>query len=947
MKRIIVFLIALALPAATISCAPGDNLGPTPPDQYDLTISATDGGSVLSPGVGIFTSDAGATFTLVAVPDACYRFVEWTGDAVSSRQSAVTTVIMDAAKIVTANFALARYSLTLDSATGGSVTAPNIGTSTYDCGTVIDLVAEAEEGYQFTNWTGSVGSIGDVNAASTTVTMVDDYTVTANFAKEVRTWYDLDAIRDNLTGNYLLTNGLNSSTPGYTELAGPTANEGKGWQPVEAFRGAFYGQGYEIRDLFISRPEEDYVGLFGRAGGVQTIANLGVVNAKVTGKSHVGGLLGSLTWGTLSNSYCTGTVTGTENVGGLVGWNHGAVADSRTGGSITGGGSAGGLAGRNAGTLTNCYSTGVVSGEWSTGGLVGLNYFGTVTNSDSSASVSGRSWVGGLVGANEWGTLSNSQSSGSVTGQSGVGGILGRNWGIVTNCYYDYHHVLINGESIITVGALFAEDFEQWLGNEKFLDVGERLSQEYGYYVINSVSDFRELLAFGQDDSLRFRLTADLDLSDDPNLYIPYLAGEFDGDGYEISNLAFNSDAVSQVGLFGYLASGAEIMHLDVRNLDITGNSEIGGLVGFSNGRVINSYASGNVAGQHRVGGLVGVLHLDLAMISNSYASGSVTGDSAVGGLVGWQYYGTVRNSHYSYDQTTINGETIITIGALCGEDFEQWLANGKSLNVDKRLSREGGYHLINSVSDLRELLAFGQDHLLKFRLEADLDLADQPNFYIPYLAGQFDGNGHRISNLTLHLDSVSQVGLFGYLATAGGVTRLGVENVDIVGDESVGAIVGYNHRGFVSDSWASGTVSARGSNAGGLVGRILAGTIRDSYSRASVSGGWDVGGLAGSNRHGYIWNSYSTGSAAGDGCVGGLVGHSDGAVINSFWDVEASGMEESDGGMGKATAQMKDIATFVRWDIVAVALGETNTAYTWNIVDGQTYPFLSWEPVT
>jgi len=40
----------------------------------------------------------------------------------------------------------------------------------------------------------------------------------------------------------------------------------------------------------------------------------------------------------------------------------------------------------------------------------------------------------------------------------------------------------------------------------------------------------------------------------------------------------------------------------------------------------------------------------------------------------------------------------------------------------------------------------------------------------------------------------------------------------------------------------------------------------------------------------------------------------------------------------------MQSIATFILWDIVAVAPGVTNPSYTWNIVDGETYPFLSWE---
>jgi len=83
-----------------------------------------------------------------------------------------------------------------------------------------------------------------------------------------------------------------------------------------------------------------------------------------------------------------------------------------------------------------------------------------------------------------------------------------------------------------------------------------------------------------------------------------------------------------------------------------------------------------------------------------------------------------------------------------------------------------------------------------------------------------------------------------------------------------------------------------------------------------------------------------------GDEHVGGLVGYNKATVSNSFWNRVTSGMEESDGGTGKTTAEMMDIATFTgaAWDITAVTLGETNPAYTWNIVDNETYPFLSWQ---
>ncbi|MFO7996434.1 MAG: leucine-rich repeat domain-containing protein [Dehalococcoidia bacterium] len=151
---------------------------------HDLTISSTSGGLVTAPGEGTFTYETGVMVDLVAVADECYEFVNWTGDTVGDPGSAATAITVDAAKSVTANFALLRYNLTADSTDGGSVTAPGEGPSTYDCGTTVALVAEADEGYLFARWTGDVDSITDINAASTTITMDDNYAVTADFVAE-------------------------------------------------------------------------------------------------------------------------------------------------------------------------------------------------------------------------------------------------------------------------------------------------------------------------------------------------------------------------------------------------------------------------------------------------------------------------------------------------------------------------------------------------------------------------------------------------------------------------------------------------------------------------------------------------------------------------------------------------------------------------------------------
>ncbi|MCK4979528.1 MAG: hypothetical protein KAS62_03985, partial [Candidatus Delongbacteria bacterium] len=128
-------------------------------------------------------------------------------------------------------------------------------------------------------------------------------------------------------------------------------------------------------------------------------------------------------------------------------------------------------------------------------------------------------------------------------------------------------------------------------------------------------------------------------------------------------------------------------------------------------------------------------------------------------------------------------------------------------------------------------------------------------------------------------------------------------------------------------------------------------------YSTGSVNGTSDIGGLVGDNySNATISNSYSTGSVNGNDYVGGLVGWNDAsAVNNSFWDTETTGQSISDGGTGKATAEMKVVATYTDittigldfpWDFDGNPNDDTGNNDIWNI-DGSNnngYPYLSRE---
>ena len=292
-------------------------------------------------------------------------------------------------------------------------------------------------------------------AATIGGTCGDGYTPSEDL--EIWDWYDLDAIRDNLAGNHKLMNNLNSTTLGYTELASPTANGGKGWQPIGfytpsgptayiGFEGAFDGQGYEIRDLYMNRPDEDRVGLFGETDGA-FIRDMSVVNVTVIGEEAVGGLVGTNGFGTVSNSYSTGSVIGEDAVGGLVGANWGTVSNSYSNGNITGISRVGGLVGVNGPDkiVSNSYSTGSVTGVDDVGGLVGSNvvfeWNGTVSNSFWDIETSGQATSDGGTGKNT--TEMKDIATFSVAGWNIIAVGLnethpGYIWNIVNNVSYPF-----------------------------------------------------------------------------------------------------------------------------------------------------------------------------------------------------------------------------------------------------------------------------------------------------------------------------------------------------------------------------------------------------------------------------------------------------------------------------------------------------------------------------
>jgi hypothetical protein len=187
-KRISIFLTMIALIAGMVACDGSGNGG----ESLTLTIDSTVGGvvtvnNVTIPSKSILTYNAGTVVSLNATPDSGYQFVRWTGDVytVDNVHASETIITVNGDYYIMADFEVlppVQYSLNIIGPSHGSVTTPGEGRFfIYEEGTVVNLVAKPDSGYEFVRWTGDVDTIANVNASSTTITMNGDYYISAHF----------------------------------------------------------------------------------------------------------------------------------------------------------------------------------------------------------------------------------------------------------------------------------------------------------------------------------------------------------------------------------------------------------------------------------------------------------------------------------------------------------------------------------------------------------------------------------------------------------------------------------------------------------------------------------------------------------------------------------------------------------------------------------------------
>ena len=225
-----------------------------------------------------------------------------------------------------------------------------------------------------------------------------------------------------LNGSYVITQDIDARGTA-------SWNDGAGFDPIgeynyfsssKSFKGTLDGQGHVILGLNINRPDQDFVGMFEYVGNTGLIKNVVLSGGAVRGRYRVGALAAMVDGGTFELCAAKTYVSGMAMVGGLVG-------------TIS------------YGTIKQCHTSGVVMGdERYTGGLVGRHGEGispsVLLNCYSRAAVSGGYlYTGGLAGLNA-GVIQNSFAAGEVTADpdgDATGGFAGENSGVITACYWD------------------------------------------------------------------------------------------------------------------------------------------------------------------------------------------------------------------------------------------------------------------------------------------------------------------------------------------------------------------------------------------------------------------------------------------------------------------------------------------------------------------------------
>ena len=457
--------------------------------------------------------------------------------------------------------------------------------------------------------------------------------------------------------------------------------------------------------------------------------------------------------------------------------------------------------------------------------------------------------------------------------------------------------------------------------------------------------------------------------------------GNFDGQGHTISGIQStnggligrNNGTIKNLKLEGIVTKESKNVGslTDINNGTIQycgteaevegkGSNYIGGLVGLNSGKILDSYARGNVTGEeYYTGGLAG-RNEGSGVVRESYASGTVTKGK---GLVG-QNSGKVFNSYYYNGNTGIDGvgfgassQNLKQKGTYYQWDFDHvWEIRDSypELNIrgekekeeiEGSGTKEEPYE-IKTERDLyrwymEELPVNGQKYYV---LKNDIEMSTDKRVAIGSVSGTefngvFDGQGHTIKNLkgnngglfyrnggmiknlniegSIDITNSNQGLLCGYnTGTISGISVTGQISGETSSDYYVGGITGYN-TGTISLSRSDIDIMAQGRYyVGGITG-YNTGTINDCYAVGNITG-YYVGGIAGNNSSN-ILRSYAAVKITGDNSKGGAIGSNSGKVEDVYYSKPVSGCNDTSKGIGLTKLQMMDEKSFENWDFVNI----------------------------
>ena len=938
--------VKVANDARITTAAPSGNTGSWLIDPYDFTVAATGGditGEQLSDALNL--NDITIQTAVSPIGDYLNNREGANGDifindAVS--WAAPTILTLDAFRNIEINKTItstdAEGVLALKFGQGASNGEIDGTAASYSINAPVNLRA----GENFSTQLGSDGAVKEY------------YVITDLGAEGSDTTRDLQGIKANLGGHYALGANIDATFTNAWNSDSADPESFAGFQPLgdsnTPFTGNFEGLGHTISNLTINRPISETVGLIGRSEH-NTISNVRLSNADITGGYSVGALVGGLSYGLVHNSSASGAVRGVTKVGGLVGANYvGSISDSHATANVVsvtnvnesnyGGAATGGLVGINFGRITGSYASGNVTST------VHLSYDATGGNA------SGVNKVGGLAGVHV-GEILDSHASGSVTGNFNLTFSIAADVGTF--------------EGANKVGGLVGSGFNG------FGFLGTISSS----YASGTVKGNTAIINNGAVDTLIVRAdVGGLVGSLDGN-------GSIDGNGSLIADshasgsvgqaVSFNNESVytnqqnissASGGLVGRMANDSSVFNSEATGPVSIGDHNFGaefivagGLVGFNEyGSIVKSHASGNVSSRSPVGDFGGLVGHNEGIVSQSYASGDVTvaqssyGDARLGGLVGWNN-GIISQS---YSTGNLIASELAIVGGLVGRNYGD-INNSYATGLVKGEGKVGGLVGVNNglvdssfwdISTTQQFDAIGMDNgpspsenliglsTADFLNQASftgwdftVDTVDLNNtgtwFMIngetrPFLQSEYSTNitnSHQLQlmamDLTANYTLANNIDMSAEFSNVSGMwatdTNASIgkgfvpvgtygENNQFSGENNQfsGSLDGQNH-----------TISGLSINRSdwsdvGLFGRIGAtASISDvGLLKVAIAGGYGVGGLVGYN-YGQISNSYVTGSVAGDDNVGGLVGFNDyGSISNSYAAVNVTGTGDDVGGL-------------------------------------------------